>query len=359
MLVIVIVILRNEAAGNNKGQVVGNSNTAIQKRHYSDDRGELVYRYHDDDGWSEEELVDYVELNKRNTWWTKTAGSVSLTLAVATAGAVAYAPAFFLGGIGAIILGLLLAITFVTGQYSIWGSLSYKRSMSHVYSGQYMGADATCNHMYYYNVTHNLGNGIHNVLSNNGLHNYTAFTINSTSGSLPGLVHMNSTLGSHLMKTFNGYTITDLVNDIVQQHSSNCTGECHLEKMYGNKTVRNVKRSTPFQINWSSYNYDLWLTSNFGNEVGGPDFDGNALENDVNDGYSDVGYPDTWKYCLCVSDDPGQDYDDIGDFMGSAGEVYFNTYGGVDGYCNDFHCGAQCSLCSFQNKRDTVFSYDK
>lgn len=31
----------------------------------------------------------------------------------------------------------------------------------------------------------------------------------------------------------------------------------------------------------------------------------------------------------------------MGEYDGLAGEVYFNTYGGVDGYCDTTNCGAQ------------------
>lgn len=54
-----------------------------------------------------------------------------------------------------------------------------------------------------------------------------------------------------------------------------------------------------------------------------------------------------WKYCATatVNPNPGHNegYNDIGRGNAVHGEFYFNTYGGVDGYCNDNKDGAQCS----------------
>ncbi|KAI5949255.1 hypothetical protein KGF57_004854 [Candida theae] len=53
------------------------------------------------------------------------------------------------------------------------------------------------------------------------------------------------------------------------------------------------------------------------------------------------------KYCATATVNPirGKNggYDDIGRENAVHGQFYFNTYGGVDGYCNDNKDGAQCS----------------
>lgn len=103
-----------------------------------------------------------------------------------------------------------------------------------------------------------------------------------------------------------------------------------------------------FSVSWLSYNYD---NSNH-------DLAAEWQERESDDyaqGYMEAQLQDflegnrDWKYCLALNDlrnGEAADYDDmpgVGGGTGNAlhGEIYFNTYGGVDGYCNDSHDGAQ------------------
>lgn len=53
----------------------------------------------------------------------------------------------------------------------------------------------------------------------------------------------------------------------------------------------------------------------------------------------------SWKYCetAIVDPNPGQNqgFDDIGRENAVHRELYFNTYGGIDEYCNDNKDGVQ------------------
>lgn len=63
--------------------------------------------------------------------------------------------------------------------------------------------------------------------------------------------------------------------------------------------------------------------------------------------YNYFGWAPAWKYCWTVTENPNvgqaEGWDQIGQDNAVHGELYFNTYGGVDGYCNDNRDGAQCS----------------
>lgn len=123
------------------------------------------------------------------------------------------------------------------------------------------------------------------------------------------------------------------------------TQVCFLAEHYGygtNRTERNLltKRTKYYQVNWISYSYDVWLALNANSEFFGPDIDYQAVEDQLNADYVNVGDPDT--YCMCIDGNTSGNYNDDGDAVGVTGEVYFNTYGGIYGYCNTATCGAQC-----------------
>lgn len=109
------------------------------------------------------------------------------------------------------------------------------------------------------------------------------------------------------------------------------------------------KRSQEFATSWISMTYDQSygdLAQTWQNDEGGAgNFDSYA-EEELQNFFS--GNRD-WKYCFAAEDTKSGepiDYDDIpgdGPGTGSAfkSEIYFNTYGGIDNYCNDEHIGAQ------------------
>ncbi len=109
------------------------------------------------------------------------------------------------------------------------------------------------------------------------------------------------------------------------------------------------RRSQEFATSWISMTYSQSygdLAQNWQNDEGGAgNFDSYAEEKLQNffSGNRD------WKYCFAAEDTKNGeplDYDDIpGDGAGTGSafksEIYFNTYGGIDNYCNDEHIGAQ------------------
>ncbi|AYN80721.1 K66 protein [Saccharomyces paradoxus L-A virus M66 satellite] len=112
-----------------------------------------------------------------------------------------------------------------------------------------------------------------------------------------------------------------------------------------NTTINFTKRSQQFGVSWVSYIWDEAnhdLDTEWYNEEGGS-FD-SQLEESLAQAIIDI--PD-WKYCIAPEVSKGEaiSYDDIPgthDGNGNAlhGEVYFNTYGGLDNYCNSAHDGA-------------------
>lgn len=115
---------------------------------------------------------------------------------------------------------------------------------------------------------------------------------------------------------------------------------------FGNSSL--VKRQE-FSVNWVSYGWDN-ANHDFSQEwynYEGGNFD-SLLEDAVQDALGK--YPD-WKYCVAPNDlkrgeaTNYQDNPGVGTGTGNVmhDEVYFNTYGGIDGYCNDNEDGAQNS----------------
>lgn len=111
------------------------------------------------------------------------------------------------------------------------------------------------------------------------------------------------------------------------------------------------KRSEEFEVDWLSMNYDQSygdLAQNWINDEGGTNNFDSLSEIELQNFLSDNR---DWKYCFGAEDFKFGEpltYDDTpgdGGGTGSAfkSEIYFNTYGGVDGYCNDEHVGAQDS----------------
>lgn len=147
-------------------------------------------------------------------------------------------------------------------------------------------------------------------------------------------VYFNSTYGTHVAVA-SGIHPNDLVEKIL--HS----------KPYQPIQNSTLSKREDFAVEWVSYGYD---NGNYDLAVEWNSYEGGSV-----DSYLEVKlqndfakYRD-WKYCLSLVDTKmGEqiNYDDIpgvGSGTGNAlhGEIYFNTYGGIDGFCNDDHDGAQ------------------
>ncbi|CCF57653.1 hypothetical protein KAFR_0C06580 [Kazachstania africana CBS 2517] len=169
--------------------------------------------------------------------------------------------------------------------------------------------------------------------------NYVAVTSQSNSSlskrdstTLANSLHFTSQFGNHVASSI-VYTAEELSQLIVtavpgQLVNSNFT-----------------KRTDTFEVSWLSYNFD---NSNKGlaydwYEAEGGSFD-SVLEEELTSAITKN--PD-WKYCFSpamVKAGEALDFDDIpgdGDGTGNVakGEIYFNTYGGIDSFCNDAYDG--------------------
>lgn len=106
--------------------------------------------------------------------------------------------------------------------------------------------------------------------------------------------------------------------------------------------VNNLTKRDNFNVDWLSYNYDN------ANKDLSADFFGEEYTDATNELAGDISTfminNGGWKYCMNPIYYQGTPGDDSAHAMedgdtGTAihGEVYFNTYGGVDGQCNDFY----------------------
>ncbi|MDU7102160.1 MAG: DUF5341 domain-containing protein [Corynebacterium sp.] len=292
-----------------------------------------------DDG---NELIEYVNVERRNKWiWTSLVVGGIILAAAATLTA-AWAPALVAGGLGRIIYSLVVGASAIMAVAGSIGSTvtngkrdSYNNDWQH---GQFMMVDATNTKYYFYDVLQLHGNSIHELLTRSTINQYMAFTTNGTGSDNAGGLLGYSDNGTHFILTEQHYSITELINDIVDQHNADCIGDCYVNNL---NNIHLMKKTNYYQVNWASYNYDIW-SEEYQSETRYPGLNGQQVIDGINQGYLRNGNPDTWKYCMCIDGDTSGQYNDIPIRMGMTGEVYFNTYGGIDGYCNNAHCGAQC-----------------
>ncbi|KAK9364395.1 YGL262W-like protein, partial [Lipomyces kononenkoae] len=132
----------------------------------------------------------------------------------------------------------------------------------------------------------------------------------------------------HLATGVSHNDVTRLANDIANSTPGRVT----------NRTL--TKRTSYFDVDWVSYNFDNWnddLSNEFAQDEQIP-ADAEAVYDFV--------YPmNTWKLCVTptINPNPGtsEGYDQMGTDDAMHGEIYYNTYGGIDSFCNDNHGGAQ------------------
>ena len=153
------------------------------------------------------------------------------------------------------------------------------------------------------------------------------------------MLHFDSSLGSHAAVHLN----TDLdimVDDIIQDANP---GSLESTLRYTDQQVLQ-KRYNYFDAQWIS-----WAWDNANNDLLRVAANDRGLEEEEYDEsvYNYFHGAPAWKYCWTVTDNPhvgrSEGYDQLGAENAVHGELYFNTYGGVDGYCNDNKDGAQCS----------------
>lgn len=144
-------------------------------------------------------------------------------------------------------------------------------------------------------------------------------------------------VGAHMKQNW-----TSMLNDIVTDPNP---GSLESTLRYTDQNTSNLKkRWNYFEVDWISWNFDN-VNHNL-DEVAASD---RLVEEEEYDSavYDYFNTQPAWKYCLSVfkNDHVGRDetYNDLGTDNAVHGELYFNTYGGVDGFCNDNKDGAQCS----------------
>ncbi|CAI2034502.1 hypothetical protein SEUBUCD646_0I00100 [Saccharomyces eubayanus] len=160
---------------------------------------------------------------------------------------------------------------------------------------------------------------------------------NNTVADMQHVLYFSSQFGHHAA-THMRNNVTELVDAIISVEAPGTLPDT----LSGSQTLQ--RRVNYFDVNWISWNWDnanVDLTERA--ETSRP-----LLEEEYDEGIFDwFNNNPGWKYCWSVTDnpDPGhiENYSDIGEENAVHGELYFNTYGGVDGFCNDNKDGAQCA----------------
>lgn len=283
-----------------------------------------------------------MDLELRNKWIQASLTVGGLILAAGAGIAPLWAPVFIAGGFGRIIYSIVVGLSAVLGTVGTVGNTvtsgkrdSYNNGWQH---GQFMMVDGMNTTYYFYDVLQVHGNSVHELLTKSIINQYMAFTTNGTSSDNAGGLLGHSDNGTHFILTEPHYSITELIDDVVDQHNADCIGDCYVNNL---NNMHLMKRTNYFQVNWASYKYDIW-SEEYQAETSHPGLSSQQVIDEINEGYLRNGNPDTWKYCMCIDGDTSGQYNDMPNRMGMTGEVYFNTYGGIDGYCNNAHCGAQC-----------------
>lgn len=280
-------------------------------------------------------------------WAGMTIGGV--VVGVGTALLPLWAPTFVSGLFGKIFMTLAIlggAALSGVGVYLTVADSTNKRETIPYQHGQYITSLHNGDRLHYYDIVKGRGEAYHSLLSSYNDFEYMAFTINGTSERGHGGMIARSKLGNHAMRTFSSGTFGRMLDRILMQHNASCVGDCAIEK---GMVVTNLndskiaKRTSYFEVDWASYNFYEANTNDAYETLENPDVSYTSLEDELNESYSNLDNPDTWKYCYCTNLSPDGNYNDITEGVGIEGEVYFNTYGGVDSYCLNAHCGAQCS----------------
>lgn len=171
---------------------------------------------------------------------------------------------------------------------------------------------------------------------------YDTVSLKKRSNNVTDTVHMlqfDSPLGSHAAVHLNT-GLDSMVNDITEDENP---GSLESTLRYTDQKVLH-KRYNYFDAQWIS-----WAWDNANNDLLRIAANDRGLEEEEYDSsvYNYFRDSPAWKYCWTVTDNPhpgeGEDYNQLGAENAIHGELYFNTYGGVDGYCNDNKDGAQCS----------------
>lgn len=206
-------------------------------------------------------------------------------------------------------------------------------------------AQKQLDYLYYNNTDHSERSTISALFGNLSLKFTGDFSLDTTSSNKRSgirdltehTIMWNSKYGSHVAAVVGNSNLTYLAHKIANAVPA--------EEREDDRAINVRKRWNYFDVDWTSYSYDN-ANQDLAIIVAG---DRDFLELDYDSGiYDFFDNNQGWKYCLAatVNRNPGSDegYDQIGQCNAFHGELYFNTYGGIDGYCEDNKDGAQCSI---------------
>ncbi|KAI5968997.1 hypothetical protein CANMA_001993 [Candida margitis] len=163
------------------------------------------------------------------------------------------------------------------------------------------------------------------------------------------LITWKSVYGSHAAAHTTGIkNITELATYIVQSRPASANVDT-IDNFNSSTISSRVRR----RQNYFDVNYVTWNRDNVNHDLDRVLSQDRGMEEmweydqEVPNFFHNNG---GWKYCATatVNPNPGHNegYNDIGRGNAVHGEFYFNTYGGIDGYCNDNKDGAQCRAIS-------------
>ncbi|KAI5966595.1 hypothetical protein CANMA_003272 [Candida margitis] len=152
-------------------------------------------------------------------WTSLVVGGIILAAAVSLA--TVWALALVAGGLGRIIYSIVVGVSAVLGAVGTVGSTvtSGKRD---IYNNdwqheQFMVVDAMNTTYYFYDVLQIHGNSVHELLTKSIINQYMAFTTNGTGSDNAGRLLGYRDNGTHFILTEQHYSITELIDDIVDQ----------------------------------------------------------------------------------------------------------------------------------------------
>lgn len=290
-------------------------------------------------------------LYKRNNWtWVARRGVTGALIAVAGISGQMAATAC-LGGLAA----LASPACWITAAVSIVASAA-----AYIAAGSNGGSDSGgggehkrsiggSEYLFWDNPEHVEYDSVSRILESAGLELLSIYTYNGSSTLSKRddeafqlhTVHWKSSYGSHVAARIPDSNLTQLAVDIV---SADIGSQPALSSSTNQSSTHLNKRWNYFDVQWTSYTYDN-VNRDLAKKVASDrNFEELDYDSEVYDFFDNN---HGWKYCITptVNPHPGQDegYDQIGDDNAFHGELYFNTYGGIDGFCNDNKDGAQCS----------------
>lgn len=281
-------------------------------------------------------------IEKRNKWlWVGLAagGAIISTAAVVTG---IWAPIFVAGTFGKIIMSLLASLSLAATIAGIVGAVTANNKREANYAinkGDYITTLQNGDQLFMYEQYGYVDHTVKRAQEEYPFTRMLMLTVNGTTENSKGYIYAESQHGNHTMVSAHTYGLANMLGDLTWMSENDCYGDCYLQHIYGVNNMTS-KRNQYYDVNWASYNYYV-NTMFYITEERGSDW--LSVTNALNEAYANNDDPDTWKYCMCVDYDTDGQYYEIPSEESTNGEIYFNTYGGIDGYCSNSYCGAQCN----------------